>query len=96
MRDFNQADKNKKKTRIQLPKNPGNLSLEKLAILEEKVKASLKSGYLPCAKAFRIAEELGVPKIAVGAMTDKLGVRISNCQTGCFKVEKLSMKPSWM
>mgnify|MGYP005853013373 CR=1 FL=1 len=31
---------------------------------------------------------MGVPKIAVGAMTDKLGVRVSDCRTGCFKVDK--------
>lgn len=88
VRDFNDADKKKKKARIQLPENPGNLSPEKLKELESKVKASLKGGYLPCAKAFSIAEEMGVPKIAVGAMTDRLGLRISDCRTGCFKVEK--------
>lgn len=88
VRDFNDVDKNKKKERIRLPENPGNLAPDKLAELEEKVKASLKGGYLPCAKAFKIAEELNVPKVAVGAMTDKLGLRVSDCRTGCFKVEK--------
>lgn len=88
VRDFNDADKKKKKARIQLPENPGNLAPEKLKELESKVKKSLKGGYLPCAKAFSIAEEMGVPKIAVGAMTDRLGLRISDCRTGCFKVEK--------
>ena len=88
-RDFNETDKKKKKGRIQLPENPGNLTPERLAELEEKVKASLKGGYLPCAKAFSIAGELNVPKIAVGAMTDKIGVRVSDCRTGCFKVDKI-------
>lgn len=88
MRDFNQADKNKKRKRIQIPENPGNLSGEMLARLEATVKASLQNGYLPCAAAFSIAKKLNVPKIAVGALTDTLGVRVSNCQTGCFKVDK--------
>jgi hypothetical protein len=52
------------------------------------VKASLKGGYLPCAVAFKIAKEAQVPKVAVGEMTDRLGIRITNCQTGCFKVDK--------
>jgi hypothetical protein len=90
MREFNEADKDKKQKRIRLPENPGNLSPERLARLEETVKASLKSGYLPCAAAFKIAENLGAPKTAVGAMTDKLGVRVSNCRIGCFKVDKAS------
>jgi len=89
MRDFSEADKKKKKARIQLPENPGNLTAEKLAELKEKVKASLKGGCLPCGKAFKIARELNVPKIAVGAATDRLGLRVSNCQTGCFKVDKI-------
>lgn len=88
VRNFNEADKKKKKARIQLPENPGNLTPEKLAALRDVVTASLKSGYLSCAKAFNIAEELNVPKISVGVMTDKLGVRVSDCRTGCFKVDK--------
>jgi hypothetical protein len=29
-----------------------------------------------------------VPKIAVGEITDRLGVRVTDCQIGCFKVDK--------
>ena len=89
VRNFGEKDKNKKKNRIKLPENPGNLSPEELTGLQDKVQASLKGGYLPCARAFKIAEDIKVPKIAVGAMTDKLGVRISDCRTGCFKVDKI-------
>ena len=52
------------------------------------VKASLRDGNLQCATAFKIAQEANVPKIAVGKMTDRLGIRITNCQIGCFKVDK--------
>lgn len=89
MRDFNDADRKKKKARIQIQDNPANLSQEALARLEETVKNSLQEGNLPCGSAFRIARETGVPKIAVGAMTDRLGVRVTNCQIGCFKVDKI-------
>ncbi|OGO31521.1 MAG: hypothetical protein A2Z29_10610 [Chloroflexi bacterium RBG_16_56_11] len=88
MRSFNEVDKTKKKRRIQTVENPASLSREALAQLEDAIKASLREGYLPCAIAFKIASEAGVPKIAVGDMTDRLGVRVANCQIGCFKVDK--------
>jgi hypothetical protein len=88
MREFNEADKKKKKTRIEIPENPAGLSPEKLEELEESVKSALKEGYLACPVAWSLAKKADVPKIAVGAMTDKLGFRITDCQLGCFKVDK--------
>jgi hypothetical protein len=88
MREFNEADRNKKKTRIQLKENTGNLSGEALSKLEEAVKASLKEGYLPCPVAWKLAKDAGVPKIAVGEITDRLGIRVTDCQLGCFKLDK--------
>jgi hypothetical protein len=38
--------------------------------------------------AFKIAHAVQVPKVAVGGMTDRLGIRVTNCQIGCFKVDK--------
>jgi NADH:ubiquinone oxidoreductase subunit E len=63
--------------------------LERLTQLAEKVKASCQDGHLPCAKAHQIAQDADVPKIAVGEVADRLGIRIINCQIGCFKVEKI-------
>lgn len=88
MRKFNEADRNKKSARIQIQENPGNLSIELVSRLENRVKSSLKDGYLPCGVAWKIAREADVPKIAVGEVADRLGIRITNCQIGCFKVEK--------
>ena len=88
MRSFGEADRKKKNARIQLQENSGNLSNEVLSQLEDMVKASLKGGYLPCAVAFKIANEAQVSKVAVGEMTDRLGIRVTDCQTGCFKVDK--------
>ena len=88
MRNFSEADKKKKQARIQIQENPGKLSKELLSQLGYMVKASLRDGNLPCAAAFKIAQDAKVPKIAVGEMTDRLGLRITNCQIGCFKVDK--------
>ncbi len=43
---------------------------------------------LPCAVAFKIDRELKVSPREVGKTADKLGIRIVNCQLGCFQVEK--------
>ena len=88
MRDFGEADKKKKQSRIQIPENPGSLPPEILSQLVDMVKAQLRDGNLQCATAFKIARQAKVPKIAVGDVTDRLGIRITNCQIGCFKVDK--------
>ena len=88
MRDFSDADRKKKKARIQLPENPGNLSEEALSRLESAVRAAAKGGYVPCPVGWRIARDLGVSRLDVGAMVDRLGIRITDCQLGCFKVGK--------
>ena len=90
MRNFNEVDKKKKKERIQIKEGPENLSKNKTLQLENGVKASLKNGYLPCPVAWKIAKDCNVPKIAVGHITDTLGIRITNCQLGCFAIEKIS------
>ena len=56
--------------------------------MEGIIKASLANGYLSCPIAWKIAKETDVPKIAVGEIADRLGIRVTNCQIGCFKVEK--------
>ncbi len=88
MRNFSETDKKKKQLRIKIEENPGNLSKELISELESTIKASLKDGYLSCPTAWEIAKEANVPKIAVGKITDRLGIRIANCQIGCFKVDK--------
>jgi len=52
--------------------------------IEQKIKASLVNGKLPCAVAFKIAEELKVPLREVGDAADRLRIKICNCQLGCF------------
>ncbi len=54
------------------------------AELEEKIKSSLVDGKLPCAVAFQIAKEIGVSLREVGEAANKLSIKISRCQLGCF------------
>ncbi|WP_243371999.1 hypothetical protein [Geotalea sp. SG265] len=88
MRDFNDTDRQKKKGRITLPENPDNLSSEALQNLETAVRGAVRDGYVPCPSAWRIAADAGISRLAVGAMIDRLGIRITDCQLGCFKVSK--------
>jgi hypothetical protein len=88
MRDFNDKDRSKKSSRIQLEENPGNLTPEALARLESAVKAALKEGHLDCPAGWKIAKDMAIPKTAIGAAMDKLGARIANCQLGFFRVDK--------
>ena len=89
MRDFGKADKKKKQSRIQIPENPEALPQEVLSQLRDTIQASLRDGGLQCATAFKIARQAKVPNIAIGEMTDRLGIRITNCRIGCFKVDKI-------
>ena len=52
--------------------------------LEEKIKSSLMDGRLPCAVAFKIAKELKVSPRDVGDAANRLSVKLSGCQLGCF------------
>jgi len=52
--------------------------------LERKIKSSLVNGRLPCAVAFKIARELKVSPRGVGDAANRLSIKISNCQLGCF------------
>ncbi len=52
--------------------------------LEKELEASLVNGKLPCSVAFRMARKLKVSPREVGDMANKLNIRISTCQLGCF------------
>ena len=88
MRDFNDADRKKKSLRISLPDNPGNLSKEALARLEAAVKEAGSEGSVACPSGWKLARDLGVSRLDVGVMIDRLGLRVTNCQLGCFKESK--------
>ena len=56
--------------------------------LVEEINASLMEGRLPCPVAFKVARKLDVKLELVGNKADELGIKVSNCQLGCFGKEK--------
>lgn len=44
-----------------------------------------QGGKIDCAQAFSIARELSISPKEVGAAIDELGIKIHNCQLGCFE-----------
>ena len=52
--------------------------------LDEEIMKSLVDGRLQCAVAFRIAKQFKVAPRQVGDAANRLKVKISGCQLGCF------------
>jgi hypothetical protein len=50
----------------------------------DAIRGSLVAKRLPCCAAWRISEELSYPRLLVSSVAENLGIRISNCQLGCF------------
>ncbi|MBI2958036.1 MAG: hypothetical protein HYY32_04250 [Chloroflexi bacterium] len=91
-RPFGDADRAKKMKRMKSDAG-SQAHPEALAGLRGAVKESLHDGYLQCATAFGISKRLGVPLVAVGNAADDLGIRVVDCQLGCFKVDKAVHHP---
>ena len=53
---------------------------------------SLRDGRLPCAFAFRVADETEATPAEAGAEADRLGIRISRCQLGLFGYQVFRQK----
>ena len=88
MRDFSEADRQKKRERIQKQEHPIEIPGGLIPRLEDAVRAALKGGYLSCPAAWKIAKNYDVPKVIIGIIADRIGIRITDCQLGCFKIEK--------
>ncbi len=52
--------------------------------IEKALQKYILDGKISCAVARKIAEDLGVPHKEVGEAADQLGIRIKDCQLGCF------------
>lgn len=50
----------------------------------EAVKAKAVEGKITCPKARKLADDLGVANLVVGAAADQAGLRVENCDLGCF------------
>jgi hypothetical protein len=54
------------------------------AELEARIRDRVVEGGLPCATVWDIAHELAMKRIDVARAAERLGVRIIQCQLGCF------------
>jgi hypothetical protein len=54
------------------------------AAVRESVERNAPQGELPCAVAFRLADELQQPPSVIGEAADLLGIRLVKCQMGLF------------
>lgn len=59
-------------------------TIESAAGLEEKLKGLAESQKLSCSRARRLAEEEDVSYSFVGRCADRLGIKITGCELGCF------------
>ena len=55
---------------------------------QEDIKSTLRAaapeGKIPCATAFRLAEELGISRKELGSLLNDMRIKIIQCQLGCF------------
>lgn len=52
--------------------------------LQTAIESALVEGRLACAQAWRIADAMGIPRIAVANACEALKVKINQCQLGAF------------
>ena len=52
--------------------------------MKTKIRAAAPEGKIPCAAAFRLAEELGISRKELGNLLNELKIKIIHCQLGCF------------
>lgn len=52
--------------------------------VKARIQEAAPHGKIPCATAFRLAEELGLTRSKFGEILNELKVKISQCQLGCF------------
>ncbi len=53
--------------------------------IEKKMLEVAKDKKLPCKVAFKLSEELNISLKEIGELANKLNIKITNCQLGCFK-----------
>ena len=52
--------------------------------VKSRIRAAAPDGKMPCAAAFRLAEELGISRKELGNLLNDLKIKIIQCQLGCF------------
>jgi len=55
------------------------------SLIESAIRGAANAdGMVACAALWRIADELGLPRIVVGSCAEALSIRVRPCQLGCF------------
>jgi hypothetical protein len=52
--------------------------------IKTRIRAAAQEGKIPCAAAFRLAEELGISRKELGNLLNEMKIKIIQCQLGCF------------
>ncbi len=52
--------------------------------LRTRIRAAAPEGKIPCAAAFRLAEELEISRQELGNLLNNMKIKIIQCQLGCF------------
>jgi hypothetical protein len=52
--------------------------------LKDRIQTAAPNGRIPCATAFKLAEELGITHSRLGELLNELKIKIIQCQLGCF------------
>ena len=61
-----------------------SLKPEQQAELELRLQNDAEENRILCSRALAIAKSLGIPPAVVGNTANKLKIKISKCQLGCF------------
>jgi hypothetical protein len=52
--------------------------------IKNKIRTMAPEGKIPCATAFRLAEELEISRKELGNLFNEMKIKIIQCQLGCF------------
>jgi hypothetical protein len=52
--------------------------------VKDRILTAAPSGRIPCAAAFKLAEELGITRTRLGELLNELNIKIIQCQLSCF------------
>ncbi len=55
-----------------------------MAEIKARIQAAAPEGKIPCAAAFKLAEELNISRSRLGELLNELRIKIVSCQLGCF------------
>ena len=73
---FGYEDLGERRAVRKLPEVPESLAAQ--------IQERLVDGKLPCAAAWKLADDEGLPRFLLGCACETLDVRIAPCQLGCF------------